>query len=1704
MFITELDGHGNYMRADDHGMGGSSYIYGEPRRSITHSLSSSMSDEASSYATAANSLQRLSSSEGGGMGFHGSNPGTRSRPDSRQRMGGSSSTITAAAAAQEREQEQREEQRARELQSSGGRAAMAAATPTTNWPGAILRQTDIRIESQDLASLDAELRRRSTLLPREGRWSVAGDREALSELAHFLRNVSPPPSNYMSRPDPTSPGTLSSTSSFELRRRASGRKTKKKGGGPLRLALGFFRRAAGGSALRSKKGPHKKRAASPQGLSRTSSVASRGSVGSKKKRRRVPPPRIKLPDSAVAGTTVEGYRHIAISIPIEHAHLGPEPRYRFPSVDGRRTRWSESTPTTPSSSSGASPHIYNDLNVRPMTAYAGPATTAVVAAAERHHQHVGTQLGPLFEERESLSSRSLERMSGIGIGIGIGGGGGGSVSGGGTGSSSAGGEETAASRSSRARLASRHTFGTVHEGQQLFGAAGRSGGSGGSSNGSRPNTAHGGLASPVLRVSSDESSAGGGGGGAGGGAQPRTPRTSDEVRSLAHKQALAALAGGSGGGEGSGSGPANAQGRPNSEYSFRSFATPSPLGRATAVRRSGPYQTSPSSGEGVGRARARSNSDRLLLLSTPQRGRQLHSRDSSRDQQTLQESIFSEQSYLGSVDTMETGVADQHPEGQQVPTPGSVGVVQEATAARRFEGREVVVHAGDSRGSDSSSGIARGRGAKSESIDRSTVVVVPASYEERGAVWANEMSPSQPPRRRFPLVNTAAEDARPEVVAAAELEDAPEVEDAAFSREANMGSDSKGKGKEISPQALGENSRPTTPFQYYRDGKRLSDDQTPADARKDEAEEHGQPAASHLSTPERRPRSQGKGMRTESSPPRVVVTKERSRSRSRAETKDGKAASPIPSPKERKERRKTILISRRQRFAELKKALDQPGMQPKDLVWERSLSVSSSGSDDSTPKARKIEEEEAAKRHSLPYPSDILTVTPTRPKTVPPSLSLTRVVTVADLQPSSPEHVNLVRKDSVPLSISSPTTVSTVIKASPIPPFRSLGSVTPPESPPLYDDFPSPPLSPVATLATPLRHRPHPLPLKRLASSRSLSSSGSRRRASPVLTAREASPPRPKTAGKGALASNKDFFFGGTGGSNSGHPQGGSGRYGRGHGHGHERAAMVSPELSSKASRESLASLHRKSVLKMSRSEIFERYEALREKQARDMEKRMRRLENNGEYWLKSMLPLLSDLSLTLGRLAEGGQHGGNDTYNNDNIVVQEVSAATGKGKEKEVMEEEVQPRATTSYAYEDGRQSRFGTRVSERETVRPKTFHGFISRERSEDTLGGLDPDLQRRRRNNNHNENNNESISRLREDPLSPYGHETHAQARGRRIYLQDSPMLHPDLGYRVDTRSRTDDGLSSPLRHPHTPAHAFEDGGPFFPSDVGGSGAAVRRPRYRRTRTTFHAPEAPDRQQQEQQPQQQQQQRRDQHLQQPPTSRSTTMVGSTTAGARSSSLLASVDPFKPSPKRNLSSPLSHSSHRLQQQQHQQAKNVVDQEMARIQRLSLEDSPGLPASPPRSFGGPRSRGVLAARQKMRRKFSMDDSGDEGGGGIGSSGSSLKTYDDTDRDDVPAVRTRDRGQIPGQGVLGGGSSGGRYGGGYGGNEGRLAFYGGSRSGGRNGMETIEPLMRELQVAGSRPSLESLGSNDIGDDDVRRMRRGPGPRAVVGFGAFSM
>lgn len=1469
MFITELDGHGNCVRAEDDRRG-RRFTYGDRRMSTASSSASSSADEASSYATAANSLQRLSSSGGSGLGIS-RNPSNRSRSrgDSRQRMA-SSSTITAAAAVQ--------------YQNSDAAASV-------NWPGGIMRQTDIRVESRELAGLDAELRRRShQRLPRDGRWALAGEREALSELATFLRNVSPPPGNYMSLPDPTSPTTLSSVSS-SIRRRAS-RKAKKRG--PLRKALALFRRGSGSKTSRLSK----KRSAS-----QLAPECSPSSASNNKKVKRRRPPRIKLPDTAVAGTTVEGFRHIAISIPIEHAHLGPEPRYRYPSPNARRVRSFSSSAENGGAHSGARsgspPRIYQDVNVRPMSAF--------VTAADAPALHVGTQLGPLVEERESLSSRSWERNSG--------------------------GEEAAAAR--KVHLASRHTFGTVHEEQHIGGG------------GSRPSTAHE-FPSPPRRGSDESSGA------------LRTPRTSDELRAAAHKQALVTLAGGGGGSSVPLQQASSSSARPTSAYSFRSFATPSPAAKVQYPMRNSSLH--PSGVERGGRARARSNSDRGGGSTQQQRR---HSRDSSRDQTTLQESIFSERSYLESLDTVETGGVEH--ELQQPPTPGSVEVISEAKAARRFEGSEVVVHEWTPRRSVESKRTTDSSGG---------------SASEKGRRRENH---AQRPQRQFRLSDGVADGMRP---------DEERVVDEAMaegpSRGLNPKADAKGKGKEIGEPY--EERRPTTPVQGTHP------------RRKDEVERQDMAGQSLLVTPERRPRSKGKGKQMESLPPEVTEERSPSKTGAKVEREEKSPSSPIPSPKERREKRKSILLSRKQRFAELKKALDQPGTQPKDLLWERTMSLSSSSSEESTPRASRVAKLDS-KRNSFPYPAGTTALSPTRPKTVPPSLSVTRVVTVADVQPSSPERMELVRKDSIPLSISSPATVSTVLKASPIPPFRSLGSVTPPESPQRHES-PSPPESPADEHRMPPRH-PHPTPLKRInsrgsrRSGRPSPTSPSTARRSPVLATREGSPSRPKTAGKGALASKKDLI-----GANP-------------------LAAATMPDLSTVASKESSAEAaagttppRQKSVLKMSRSEIFERYEALREKQTRDMEKRLRRLERNGEQWLTSVLPLLSDLSQTLGRLAEGRQDDGQKDQ--------------GKGKEKEI------ERPKTSRAHENGRQSRFANRPADIEARRPRTVHGLADRERSDATPGleRDEPMLQRRSGTRGPGSGSGTGAAR-------PYG---------KRLYLQDSPLLYPDLGYRVDTRSLTDDGRSLSLNA----AGAFE---------------GISRPRYRQARTTFVAPEAAAQQHRRHGYQQQHQQ--------PQTSASTTMVGST-AGRANSLLQANLQQHKAKPQ-----PLS-PPHLPCDEDLQRVERLSERVSARMRSLSLEP----PASPPKSFsGGRRQRRDSSSRDGngglwapgVTRRFSEDS-------GSGSISSSLETYEDTTDRGERDVRAMVAGQRRGGGGNGGG--------------GPEFYYVGNPGG--SGMDTIEPLMRELQANGSRLSMESAGSLDMGDDEVRRMREGPGPRAVVGFGAFSM
>ncbi|KAK7923036.1 hypothetical protein PG985_007107 [Apiospora marii] len=53
----------------------------------------------------------------------------------------------------------------------------------------------------------------------------------------------------------------------------------------------------------------------------------------KSRRKRRKTPIIRLPDTAIAGQTTGGHRHIAISIPLEYTHFGPDPPTQYPVFD---------------------------------------------------------------------------------------------------------------------------------------------------------------------------------------------------------------------------------------------------------------------------------------------------------------------------------------------------------------------------------------------------------------------------------------------------------------------------------------------------------------------------------------------------------------------------------------------------------------------------------------------------------------------------------------------------------------------------------------------------------------------------------------------------------------------------------------------------------------------------------------------------------------------------------------------------------------------------------------------------------------------------------------------------------------------------------------------------------------------------------------------------------------------------------------------------------------------------------------------------------------------------------------------------------------------------------------------------------------------------------------------------------------------------
>lgn len=1461
MFISEMDAHGNCVRAED----SVDASKNGRRLSVSSNVSLPSTDE-ESYATARGSLRRQSSGSMGGSGLGIS--GYNNRRASAPRMG-SSSTITAAAAAQ----------------------------GADNWPGGIMRQVDVRVESRELDQLDAELRRRSRYLPREGRWTVSGDHEAINELTTFLRNVTPPPSNLMSMPSPTTT-TLSSVPS--VRRRKSDTKT-----GAFMKVVRLFKRGSNKKVPSRPNSRSKKRPASPG--------PKRSHTGNSKKR----PPRIKLPDTAVAGRTVDGHRHIAISIPIEHAHLGSESRYGYLSALGRTRSRSMSSVDT------ASPRVYDDINynIRPLTAFVA-------------EPHIGTQLGPLVEERESLSSRSWEK-----------------------GSNGSGQGEAAIAR--KVRLASRNTFGTVHEEQ------------------SRPNTSSGILSQASPSRTSDESS----------GATP--PRSSDEIRSRAYQQTLAALAGGappnipSSGGVGQ---------RPVSAHSFRSFAAFNPSKMYFPMRKSS-LHPSGAAGE-TRRPRTMSNTT----------GGTNNSRDSSRDQ-TLQESIFSERSYLESIDTVSTG--NLREEFHHSPV-----LLSEATFARRFEGTDVVEFeprsstdsqkrkSAENRQSGSSHLSASSREKKSGKTSRASasekgkqresyegpvvvrpklrhsgdwtdtskqretaderIVVRPETRHSSGSTASTSLmmiektgtvsaiSTREPAAIGAPEPKHKAggmQDQTPPTTASSErrskfiedLAEAPQVDtrnetiqvqEVQSTQQAWKDPRGKGKGQDIRDQ---EGNPPLIEVQQATPTEanvRQKLDANPSRRPGTSAEPRDEPelqatVEGGLTVPLERSRSRekgkAKGKQHEASPVQPVEEVKR------PSTPDGQSTmakniSPIPSPKERRERRKSILLSRKERVAELRAALEKPGSQPSDLVMQRRLSISSNSSSGSTARTAKMNK----KRDSFPYAPMLLS--PTVQRVGPKELSVTRVLTVADVQPSSPKEVELVRKVSIALSVSSPNTVATFVKTSPIPPYQSIGSVTPPDSPTnsLVLHSPSSQFSTVDGQGLPMRRGPSSPTKGRVTRRRSGRTSPSlpSGRRSPVVAEGENSPPRPKTAGKGALASKKPFFEGNT--------------------------ATPQSSLDRDDNIAGPSTAQGKSILKMSRSEIFDRYEALRERHTRDMERRIRRLERNGDYWLTSMVPILNDMSQALKVAVDGLEH---------------LDRGKGKGIDQD----------RTITRYENGRQSRLA--------------------ERSEDA----EPASRRRRQRRETvpvcSEDSFDLDERIVQDNAIPSRRRSEFPAGRTRLYLHDDATLDPNQGHRRE-RSGTSEARS------------------FSMNNIG-----------RRRSPPMAASLIADPYQ---------------------FSGSTTVVDMSTARGSSS-----ARPFskRASTSTNFREDLITEADRL----------------ARLERISEQIDAEI-----RRFPLAPVRDRANSGQQQQRRLNLSEDSEE----------SLRTYQGTDADlsTMEEHWSRQRG--------GDGS--------------------GSRRAREGSFDTIEPLMRELQIAGSRVSMESPGSEDLGDNEVRKLKEKPGPRSVVGFGAFSM
>ncbi|KAI3320802.1 hypothetical protein HD806DRAFT_524488 [Xylariaceae sp. AK1471] len=125
------------------------------------------------------------------------------------------------------------------------------------------------------------------------------------------------------------------------------------------------------------------------------------------------PPLIKLPDSAVAATTIDGHRYIAISIPIEYSHLAPLPSSQYPvhdsieaafqrEIDYRFGAWRNMPTNRLVTVLNPVAEDHESLSPSSLPPRSQPDETAVVSTPSRRAQPYSASLLPNHEQRTSM------------------------------------------------------------------------------------------------------------------------------------------------------------------------------------------------------------------------------------------------------------------------------------------------------------------------------------------------------------------------------------------------------------------------------------------------------------------------------------------------------------------------------------------------------------------------------------------------------------------------------------------------------------------------------------------------------------------------------------------------------------------------------------------------------------------------------------------------------------------------------------------------------------------------------------------------------------------------------------------------------------------------------------------------------------------------------------------------------------------------------------------------------------------------------------------------------------------------------------------------------------------------------------------------------------------------------------------------------